>query len=165
MMPIQPISGLLRSRALIKWLAFLLLLIGSPVYYKCYFVSQLLVSKATAEVTSMVTDGEENLSPSLEERIHKINRELRCVVCQNQSIDESDADMARDMRSLIRRHVLAGDSDTDITQFLVNRYGDFITLMPPLKPSTWVLWASPALFLLLAVIVIHGFLSRSIKHK
>ncbi len=81
--------------------------------------------------------------PVLEERARSLSKELRCLVCQNQSIDDSDADLARDLRRLVRERLLAGDSDEDIIKFATERYGDFVLLRPPVKPSTWVLWYGP----------------------
>jgi len=73
---------------------------------------------------------------------------LRCMVCQNESIDESEAPLAHDIRVLVRQRILAGDSDAAIRAFLVARYGDFILLKPPFKPETYLLWAGPFLLLL-----------------
>ena len=73
--------------------------------------------------------------------------ELRCLVCQNQSIDESDADLARDLRVLVRERLQAGDSDRQVVDYVVSRYGDFVLLRPPLKPATYALWFGPALIL------------------
>lgn len=78
---------------------------------------------------------------------------LRCVVCQNQSLVDSDADLARDMRAIIRERIDAGDSDAEVRDYLVERYGEFILLRPPLRPSTWILWAGPAVFLGLALLL------------
>jgi len=85
--------------------------------------------------------------PALEARAREIGRELRCLVCQNQSIDDSDADLARDLRSLVRARVKAGDSDRQVIDYVVSRYGDFVLMRPPFKPSTWALWFGPAVFL------------------
>ncbi len=85
-----------------------------------------------------------------EARARALASELRCVVCQNQSLLDSDADLAQDMRALIRERIDAGDTDEAIVAFLVERYGDFILLQPPFKPATWVLWLGPLAFLLLA---------------
>jgi cytochrome c-type biogenesis protein CcmH len=84
----------------------------------------------------------------LEARARALSAELRCMVCQNESIDESSADLARDLRLLIRERLKAGDSDDQIHAFLVSRYGDFILLKPPLKLETWLLWSAPFLILL-----------------
>ena len=86
-----------------------------------------------------------------DERVRALTAELRCVVCQNQSLLDSDADLAKDMRALIRERVAAGDTDEVIVDFLVERYGDFILLQPPFKPATWFLWLGPLAFLLLAL--------------
>lgn len=84
--------------------------------------------------------------PLLEERARHISKNLRCLVCQNQSIDDSDAELAKDLRVLVRERLVAGDSDTDVIDFVVARYGDFVLLKPPVKGATIVLWAGPALF-------------------
>ncbi|HXW73052.1 MAG TPA: cytochrome c-type biogenesis protein [Methylocella sp.] len=92
--------------------------------------------------------------PKLEARARALSSELRCMVCQNESIDESSADLARDLRLLVRERLQAGDSDSEIRAFLVRRYGDFILLKPPLKPETWLLWAAPFLVLIAGAILI-----------
>jgi cytochrome c-type biogenesis protein CcmH len=86
--------------------------------------------------------------PRLEARARALSAQLRCLVCQNESIDESHADLARDLRVLVRERLQAGDSDDQIRAFLVRRYGDFILLKPPFKLETWLLWGAPFLFLL-----------------
>jgi cytochrome c-type biogenesis protein CcmH len=83
-----------------------------------------------------------------EARAREISRELRCLVCQNQSIDDSDASLARDLRILLRQRIAAGDSDQQARQFLVDRYGDYVLLKPPFKKTTLVLWLGPLLLLL-----------------
>ena len=79
---------------------------------------------------------------------------MRCLVCQNESIDESDADLARDIRLLIRERITKGESNDQIRDFLVSRYGDFILLKPPLKPETLILWLSAPLTLALGAFAI-----------
>ena len=86
--------------------------------------------------------------PRLEARARALSAQLRCMVCQNESIDESHADLARDLRVLVRERLRAGDSDDKIRAFLVRRYGDFILLKPPFKLETWLLWGAPFLILL-----------------
>jgi len=86
--------------------------------------------------------------PKLEARAQALSAQLRCMVCQNESIDESEAPLAHDIRVLVRQRILAGDSDAAIRAFLVARYGDFILLKPPFKPETYLLWAGPFLLLL-----------------
>lgn len=85
---------------------------------------------------------------ALEARARALSKNLRCLVCQNQSIDDSNADLARDLRILVRERLKAGDSDEKIIAFLVARYGDFVLLKPPVRPTTWALWFGPlAIFL------------------
>jgi cytochrome c-type biogenesis protein CcmH len=85
--------------------------------------------------------------PKEEARAEAIGRQLRCLVCQNESIEDSGADLARDLRQVVRQHVAAGEKDQEIITWMVSRYGDFVRLRPPFEPLTWLLWASPALAL------------------
>ena len=87
--------------------------------------------------------------PAMETRARALQKELRCVVCQGESIDESNAPIAADIRRLIRERIEAGDSDSRIKDYLVGRYVDFVLMRPPLEPSTWLLWFGPAAVLLL----------------
>ncbi|MFZ5609246.1 MAG: cytochrome c-type biogenesis protein [Pseudomonadota bacterium] len=89
--------------------------------------------------------------PALEARARAISQNLRCLVCQNQSIDDSNADLAKDLRLLVRQRLLAGDSDQQVIGYIVARYGDFVLLRPPLKPATYVLWLAPPVVLLLGL--------------
>jgi cytochrome c-type biogenesis protein CcmH len=89
--------------------------------------------------------------PGLEARARTISAELRCLVCQNQSIDDSDAPLARDLRVLVRERLRSGDSDPQVLQFLVDRYGDFILLKPRFGAKTYVLWIAPLLIFLMGV--------------
>ena len=85
--------------------------------------------------------------PAKESRARDLSRELRCMVCQNQSIDDSEAPLARDLRLLVRERIAAGDSDAQVIDFLVARYGEFVLLRPRLKPHTLLLWLLPPLAL------------------
>jgi cytochrome c-type biogenesis protein CcmH len=85
---------------------------------------------------------------ALEARARALSKELRCMVCQNQSIDDSDATLARDLRILVRERLVAGDSDAEILTFLVARYGEFVLLRPRVGPATILLWSAPAAVLL-----------------
>jgi len=89
--------------------------------------------------------------PALEKRARAISGELRCMVCQNESIDESHAPLARDLRLLVRERIRKGDSDAEVREFLVARYGEFILLEPRLSPRTWLLWSIPALALIAGI--------------
>ena len=107
------------------------------------------------------TSPEEMLAdPALEARARALGKELRCLVCQNQSIDDSDAPLARDLRRIVRERLLAGDSDAAIERYLVERYGDFVLLRPPVKPATWLLWLGPFLVLLGGAGLVLAFLRR-----
>jgi len=85
--------------------------------------------------------------PAKEVRARDLSRELRCMVCQNQSIDDSEAPLARDLRLLVRERIAAGDSDAQVIDFLVARYGEFVLLKPRLEPHTLLLWLLPPLVL------------------
>ena len=87
--------------------------------------------------------------PALEARARAIHKQLRCLVCQNQSIDDSNADLARDLRVLVRERVALGDSDGEVLDFVADRYGDWVLLKPPLDVRTLVLWLGPAALLFL----------------
>lgn len=95
-----------------------------------------------------ITHPDEKLTnPALEARALKLTKELRCVVCQNESIEESHATIARDLRLNVRKQILDGKSDEDIKIFLRERYGDYILLTPPMDPRTWALWFAPLILL------------------
>jgi cytochrome c-type biogenesis protein CcmH len=91
---------------------------------------------------------------ALEARARALSRELRCMVCQNQSIDDSDAPLARDLRLLVRERLKSGDSDDAVLSFLTARYGDFVLLKPPFAWYTAVLWLGPAVVLMVGVIAL-----------
>ncbi len=95
-------------------------------------------------VAGAVEPGERLADPALEARAREISKTLRCLVCQNESIDNSNADLAKDIRVLLRERLVAGDSDAAARQFLVDRYGDFVLLKPPLNTATLLLWFGPA---------------------
>jgi cytochrome c-type biogenesis protein CcmH len=88
--------------------------------------------------------------PALEARARGLSAELRCLVCQNQSIDDSDAPLAKDLRTLIREQLMTGKSDAEIMDFVVARYGEYVLLKPRLNASTMLLWATPFAVLLIA---------------
>lgn len=87
--------------------------------------------------------------PELEARARALGRELRCVVCQNQSIDDSNADLAQDFRRIVRERVMAGETDAEIRRYMVDRYGEFVLLKPPITAGTIILWGGPFAVLLL----------------
>lgn len=95
--------------------------------------------------------------PALEARAREISQELRCLVCRNESIDDSNADLARDLRLLVRERLLAGDTDAEVRQFLVDRYGEFVLLKPPFSVANAALYLFPAVAFFggLAVVVVY----------
>jgi cytochrome c-type biogenesis protein CcmH len=112
----------------------------------------LLAVLALAGPASAVTPDEQLKDPGLEARARAISQELRCVVCQNQSIDESEAPLAHDLRVVLRERLAAGDTDDQAKAYLVKRYGNFVLLKPPFEPATWALWLGP-----LIILTIGGF--------
>lgn len=88
--------------------------------------------------------------PALEARARGLSKELRCLVCRNESIDDSNADLARDLRLLVRERLVAGDSDVQAMAFIVDRYGEYVLLRPTITGSNWLLWAAGPMMLLLA---------------
>jgi cytochrome c-type biogenesis protein CcmH len=101
-----------------------------------------------------VTPDELLKDPVLEQRARVLSQELRCMVCQNQSIDDSDAPLAKDLRMLVRERLVKGDSDRQVLDFLVSRYGTFVLLRPPLEMSTLLLWGLPPLVLLAGIVTL-----------
>jgi cytochrome c-type biogenesis protein CcmH len=90
--------------------------------------------------------------PALEARARLLSREIRCQVCQNQSIDDSAAPLAADLRKLVRERLVAGDTDQEVFAFLTRRYGDNVLMRPPMRPETWPLWFGPLAILVVAAI-------------
>jgi len=98
--------------------------------------------------------------PVLEARAREISKDLRCLVCQNQSIDDSDADLARDLRILVRERLVAGDSNRQVIDYVVSRYGDFVLLRPPFKAATYALWLGPLLIAGLGILAVATYFRR-----
>jgi cytochrome c-type biogenesis protein CcmH len=93
-------------------------------------------------------------NPALQTRFESIAKELRCLVCQNESIADSNADLAVDLRQQVREMLVAGKSDDDIFKYMTDRYGDFVRFAPPLGPKTYLIWGAPFIALLLGVVII-----------
>lgn len=111
----------------------------------------LLVAPAVLAPPAFAVEPSERLSdPALEARARALSEELRCLVCQNETIDESSAPLAHDLRVLLRERIAAGDTDAQALKFLTDRYGDFVLLKPPVEPATYLLWFGPIIVLLLA---------------
>jgi len=98
--------------------------------------------------------------PALDARLKKLEEELRCLVCQNQSLADSHADLAIDLRNQVRAMMKEGRSDAEIKAFMTERYGDFVLYRPPVKASTWVLWVGPFVLLAAAVAGLFAYLRR-----
>lgn len=121
-----------------------------------------LVLAASPPATA-VDPSEVLANPAEEARARDISRNLRCLVCQNQSIDDSDAQLARDLRLLVRERIRSGDSDNDVIAYVVSRYGDFVLLKPPLKAVTAALWLGPLGIGLAAIFAAVAFYRRRAK--
>ncbi len=98
-----------------------------------------------AEAWAISDPAEMLADPALEARAEQVGRQLRCLVCQNESIEDSNADLARDLRHLVRQRIAEGDTDRQATAWVVARYGDFVRLRPPVNLMTAALWGSPAI--------------------
>jgi cytochrome c-type biogenesis protein CcmH len=101
--------------------------------------------------------------PILEARARTISEDLRCMVCQNQSIDESDADLARDLRILVRERITAGDSNAQVKDYVVSRYGEFVLLKPRFSSHTLLLWGTPLILLFAGGLAV--FFSARARHR
>lgn len=112
----------------------------------------LIITLALAPATAVLAvEPDEILSdPMLETRAREVSQQLRCVVCQNQDIDSSNAGIARDMRILVRERLMAGDTNADILDFMVARYGNYVLLRPPFNAQTYALWFAPLVLALFA---------------
>lgn len=115
---------------------------------------------------SYAVEPDEILSnPALEARARDISENLRCVVCQNEAIDTSNSGVARDLRLLVRERLVAGDTDDQVYDYVVARYGDFVLFRPPWKPSTYALWLSPIIAALVGIFVVFGLFRRLAKRR
>lgn len=112
-----------------------------------------------------IDPGDKLEDPELRARYEQLTEQLRCLVCQNQTIADSNAELAQDLREQVREMLRAGRSDEEIAQYMVDRYGDFVLYKPPVRPSTWLLWGGPFILLLLAVtaggLVIRRYVKRA----
>ena len=103
---------------------------------------------------------DEPVDPVVEQRLAKLSHELRCLVCQNETLAESRADLAEDLRREIREQIRAGKSDQEIIAFLTQRYGEFILYRPPVKPKTYLLWFGPFVLLLAGLFILFRYVKR-----
>ena len=125
-----------------------------------WFIAAAVCLSLFAGTANAVQPDEILKDPTQEARARSLSAEIRCLVCQNQSIDDSDAGLARDLRLLVREQIKAGQSDQDIRDFLVERYGAFVLLNPPMQNSTLLLWFGPLIVLLCGAIGLSVFFRR-----
>jgi cytochrome c-type biogenesis protein CcmH len=109
---------------------------------------------------SAIDTGSAFEDPAQQARYERLTSELRCLVCQNQTIADSNAELAQDLRRQTRNMIRDGKTDAEITQFMTERYGDFVLYRPPLKPTTWLLWGAPVILLLFGAIAAVIVISR-----
>lgn len=119
------------------------------------FVALLLATPVLAKEAAPLAQ-----DPAVEQRMINITSELRCLVCQNESLAASQAELAGDLRNEVRDLIKQGKTDQQIKDYLVARYGDFVLYRPPVKPTTWLLWGGPFLFLIVGVGALIAFLRR-----
>ncbi len=124
--------------------------------FTALFLFLFLVVPAAA----LVSPSERLPDPEQEARAREISKELRCLVCQNQSIDDSDAELAGDLRRIVRERIAAGDTDEEVFDYVVARYGEFVLMTPRFEPATWALWLGPLLVLAIGAMVAVAFLRR-----
>ena len=99
-------------------------------------------------------------NPIYENRARDLSKGIRCLVCQNQSIDDSDSDLAKDLRKIIRKKIIQGENDNEVIQYLVDKYGNFILMKPPLYRDTYILWISPLLLMLVGITIMYFTLKK-----
>ncbi|WP_245596950.1 cytochrome c-type biogenesis protein [Leisingera aquimarina] len=117
-------------------------------------VAALLTVSVLAPAPALAVEPDEVLAdPALESRARELSKDLRCLVCRNESIDESNAELARDLRVLVRERLVAGDSDREAMDFIVDRYGEYVLLRPTTGGANWLLWAAGPLMLLAALVI------------
>jgi len=114
----------------------------------------LAVLMLTGATFAVAVDEKPLEDPAKEAMARELMKDIRCLVCQNQSIEDSNADLARDLRLIVRERIAMGDSPENVRAYLVDRYGDWVLLEPPVKPQTYFLWASPFLFLAVVVFAV-----------
>ena len=122
-------------------------------------VASLVISNAIAVLPDEILQ-----DPALEARARVISQDLRCLVCQNQSIDDSNATLAKDLRMIVRERLTAGDSNEQVFGYVVSRYGNYVLLDPPFQADTFLLWASPFLILAIALGAALLYLRRRPEH-
>ena len=126
---------------------------------KCVFLSLLIVASLPGFALAREAQPA-SADPALEERVMNLSRELRCLVCQNETLADSRADLAEDLRNQIREQMKAGKSDKEIVAYLTQRYGKFILYNPPIDPTTYLLWFGPFVLLIAGLFVLFRYLKQ-----
>lgn len=116
----------------------------------------LIVSPVHAAINAVEFD-----TPRQSERYKNLIDELRCLVCQNQNLADSNADLAVDLKNIVQQKIKAGESDQQILDFMTQRYGDFVLYRPPFKSSTLLLWLGPTVFLIIGMFIVAGYIKRN----
>jgi len=129
------------------------------VFFALFFCFLLPVAALAVQPDEILQD------PALEARARVISKQLRCLVCQGEDIDESAAGLARDLRLLVRERLTAGDSDAQVLSFIQARYGDYVLMKPPVAPRTWLLWLTPLLVLLGGFALVWRLVRRSFVRR
>ena len=123
---------------------------GSVNTLRRLLMAVILALSVFAPLPAFAVNPDEVLAdPVLEQRARHISAQLRCLVCQNQSIDDSNADLARDLRLIVRQRIVGGDTDEEVMDYVVSRYGEFVLLKPRVSAKTYVLWGAPAALLVI----------------
>ena len=131
---------------------------------KAQLLAVLMFLAALAPDAGFAVEPDEVLEdPALEARAREISKELRCIVCQSENIDDSNAPLAKDLRLLVRERLIEGDTNEQVIEFVVARYGDYVLLKPPVQQNTLLLWRAPVLFALIAGGVFFMVVSRRTK--
>jgi cytochrome c-type biogenesis protein CcmH len=128
--------------------------VGLQLLLLCFGFLVLAAYVAAQEAKPLAED------PELEKRVISLSQELRCLVCQNETLADSRADLAVDLRREIREQMKAGKSDKEIIAFLTARYGDFVLYRPPVKPTTYVLWFGPFLLMIIGLVALYRYLKQ-----
>jgi cytochrome c-type biogenesis protein CcmH len=131
-----------------------------PFAAACALILAFLAGSTAAFATSSATEAALAADPVAEKRLLKLSEELRCLVCQNQNIADSNAELAQDLRREIRTMIGAGKSDKEIIDFMVVRYGDFVLYRPPVKGTTLLLWGGPVVLLVLGIFILVRYQRR-----
>src|SRR6266852_1182474 len=123
-------------------------------------VSMLILVLMSMAAIALAKEAKPVEDPQIEQRMQALTQQLRCLVCQNETLADSQADLAEDLRRQIREQMKAGKSDQEIIAFLTQRYGDFVLYKPPVKATTYLLWFGPFVFLLMGIAVLYRYLKR-----